>query len=56
MGLGEKVFPCKKCGGRTYLSRREPHPTLGAQHMLETFRCAQCEHLQARNDDTTAAQ
>jgi hypothetical protein len=42
---------CEKCGGRTYVSRREPHPTLGALHELQTLRCASCEHQQARDQD-----
>jgi len=46
---------CEKCGGRTYLSRREPHPTLGPDHQLQTFRCASCEHCQARDADLTVA-
>jgi hypothetical protein len=36
---------CEKCDGRTYLSRREPHPT-ASHHELHTFRCASCEHAQ----------
>jgi hypothetical protein len=46
---------CEKCGGRTYLSRREPHPTLGPDHQLQTFRCASCEHCQERDADLSAA-
>jgi hypothetical protein len=47
---------CEKCGGRTYLSRRELHPTRGAPYELQTFRCASCEHLQARDTDIVDAQ
>ena len=47
---------CEKCDGRTYLSRREPHPTLGPKHELQTFRCAICEHCQMRDADLSAAQ
>jgi len=39
---------CEKCGGRMYLSRREPHPEGGTKHELQTFRCASCEHCQKR--------
>jgi hypothetical protein len=46
---------CEKCGGRTYLSRREPHPTLGPTHELQTFRCASCEHQQERDADVNAS-
>jgi hypothetical protein len=42
---------CEKCGGRTYLSRREPHPVRGPEHELHTFRCASCEHCQPRDAD-----
>ena len=42
---------CDRCGGRTYLSRREPHPKLGELHELHTYRCASCEHCQERDAD-----
>jgi len=45
---------CEKCGGRTYLSRREPHPTLGLMYELHTFRCASCENLQECDADLRA--
>jgi len=47
---------CDKCGGRTYLSRREPHPQLGQLHELHTYRCASCEHCQERDADLRAGQ
>ena len=46
---------CEKCGGRTYLSRREPSPAEGPSHEVQTFRCASCEHLQARDVNMGAA-
>jgi hypothetical protein len=46
---------CEKCGGRTYLSRREPHPTRGPKHELQTFRCASCEHQQERDADVNGS-
>jgi hypothetical protein len=45
---------CEKCGGRTYLSRREPSPGQGARHEIQTFRCASCENLQVRDVDLSA--
>ena len=47
---------CDKCGGRTYLSRREPHPKLGQLHELHTYRCASCEHCQEQDSDLRAVQ
>jgi hypothetical protein len=46
---------CEKCGGRTYLSRHEAHPTLGPSHELHTYRCASCEHCQQRDEKLNAA-
>jgi uncharacterized protein with PIN domain len=46
---------CEKCGGRMYLSRREPHPERGPKHELQTFRCASCEHCQKREAELNAA-
>jgi hypothetical protein len=45
---------CEKCGGRTYLSRREPDPVRGPEHELHTFRCASCEHCQPGDADMSA--
>ena len=47
---------CEKCGGRTYLSRREPLPARGPLHELQTFRCASCEHCQEREVSLNAAE
>jgi len=38
----------EKCNGRMYLSRREPHPTMGPDREVHTFRCASCEHQQSQ--------
>jgi len=45
---------CEKCGGRTYLSRREPSPAQGPRHEVQTFRCASCENLQVLDVDLNA--
>ena len=46
---------CEKCGGRTYLSRREPHQTMEPHHEIQTFRCASCEHQQVQEVDLSTA-
>jgi len=50
-----KTPQCEKCDGRTYLSRREPSPAHRPGHEVQTFRCASCENLQAREVDLDAA-
>ena len=47
---------CEKCSGRTYLSRREPHPKLGLMYELQTYRCASCEHCQEQDADLRITQ
>lgn len=46
---------CEKCGGRTYLTRREPHQTMEQHREIQTFRCASCEHQQVKDVDLSSA-
>lgn len=37
---------CDKCGAKTRLARREPHPRLGPDFELVSFECSACGHIQ----------
>jgi len=41
--------PCRICGAKTLLARREPHPTLGPQFELDTFECPVCRRTQTQD-------
>ena len=38
------VLACKQCGGRMALTRRSPHPGLGAEYETQQFTCIACAH------------
>jgi hypothetical protein len=40
---------CERCGARTRLSRRQPHPSFGPQFELVTYECGQCGNAQMRS-------
>ncbi|MBS0246191.1 MAG: hypothetical protein JSR61_06185 [Proteobacteria bacterium] len=45
------VFACKLCHGQMLLTRRTPHPTIGAQYELQKFTCSKCGHEAIRSVD-----
>jgi hypothetical protein len=40
---------CPECNGRTSISRRAPHPTLGYDFERQIFTCHVCNHEIERN-------
>lgn len=47
-GDGLRRPACAKCGAKTRLMRREPHPDLGAEFECVSFECGECGHIQTQ--------
>ena len=47
--------PCRRCGSKTEIVHRRPHPTLGPQYELQTFACSNCGITQERDADENGA-
>jgi hypothetical protein len=46
-----QLLPCPRCYSIMEVSRRSPHPTLGAAFEIQPISCSRCDHQELRAVD-----